>query len=110
MTSASQPLISGLERAVAVDVHFDLGLVFWSDLRDKTISRANIDGSNVSTIIHNHGACAGLAVEWMSNLLYWTDTIYDIIEVSNVNGSNRRTLFFLGSDKPRGIALDPHSG
>ena len=110
MTSASQPIISGLELAVAVDVHFDLGLVFWSDVRDKTITRANIDGSNVSTIIHTQGACDGLAVEWMSNLLYWTDTTHDIIEVSNLNGSNRRTLFSLGLHKPRGIALDPHSG
>ena len=110
VTSASQPIISGLELAVAVDVHFDLGLVFWSDFKNKTLSRANIDGSNVSTIIHNNGSCAGLAVEWMSNLLYWTDERSHVIEVSNLNGSNRRTLFSLGLDKPRGIALDPHSG
>ena len=93
-----------------MDVHFDLGLVFWSDIRDKTISRANIDGSNVSTIIHVQGLCYGLAVEWMSNLLYWTNEYLDVIEVSNLNGSNKRTLFSLGLDKPRGIALDPHSG
>ena len=93
-----------------MDVHFDLGLVFWSDVADKTISQANIDGSNVSTIIHTPGVCDGLAVEWVSHLLYWTDTTYDIIEVSNLNGSNRRRLFSLGLDEPRGIALDPHSG
>ena len=110
VTSASQPIISGLNIAVAVDVHFDLGLVFWSDMIDLTISRANIDGSNVSTIIDVQGVCDGLAVEWVSNLLYWTDTTHDIIEVSNLNGSNRRTLFSLGLHKPRGIALDPHSG
>ena len=110
MTSASHPIISRLPYAVALDVHFDLGLVFWSDVRDKTISRANIDGSNVSTIIHTQGACYGLAVEWMSNLLYWTDEHLDVIEVSNLNGSNRRTLFSLGLDEPQGIALDPHSG
>ena len=103
-------MISGLNAAVAVDVHFDLGLVFWSDAADKTISRANIDGSNASSIIHLQGECLGLAVEWVSNLLYWTDEYLDVIEVSNLNGINRRTLFSLGLDRPRGIALDPHSG
>ena len=110
-TSALQPVISGLTRAIAVDVHFALGLIFWSDVQDQTISRANIDGSNISTIIRVQGVCEGLAVEWMSNKLYWTDVIHDVIEVAQLDGSNRRVLISFGlADKPRGIELDPRRG
>ena len=93
-----------------MDVHFTLGLVFWSDVNNLTISRAKIDGSNISTIIHVKGICDGLAVEWMSNLLYWTDNTHDVIEVAQLDGSNRRVLISLGLDEPRGIALDPRRG
>ena len=97
-----------------MDVHFRLGLVFWStndatDLSDLTISRANIDGSNISTVIHLRGFCEGLSVDWMSSRLYWTDAAHDVIEVANLDGTGRRVLIDLGLDKPRGIAVDPHS-
>ena len=113
-TSVFRSIVSGLKTAVAVEVHFRLGLVFWStnddtDPSDLSISRANIDGSNISTVIHLRGLCEGLSVDWMSYRLYWTDATHDKIEVANLDGTDRRELIDLGLDKPRGIAVDPHS-
>ena len=107
---AYQPVVSGLSRAIAVDVHATEGLVFWSDVLEQTISRANIDGMNATTIIKVQGVCDGLAVEWMSNLLYWTDLTHDVIEVAQLDGSNRRVLISLGLDQPRGLVVDPRKG
>ncbi|KAL9960408.1 hypothetical protein ACROYT_G033860 [Oculina patagonica] len=109
-TSAVRSIISGLTRAVAIDVHFSLGYIFWSDVTERNIKRFHIDLARTKTIIAGIGVCDGLAVDWRSSKLYWTDTTYENISVSDLNGNNRRTLINLGLDEPRGIALDLDSG
>ena len=105
---AYQPIISGLSRPTAVEVHIREGLLFWSDLSHKTISRANIDGTNASTIIDMQGYCYGLAVDWISNLLYYTG--YDVIEVAHLNGTNRKVLVSFDLDRPEDLIVDPRRG
>lgn len=109
--SSSKPVFQRLTRAVAIDVHVNRRLIFWSDVIEKNIKRANIDGSNISIIIDNTvGICDGLAVEWTTDLLYWSDTNVNTIEVARLDGSKRTVLVTSQLDKPRGIALDPSSG
>ena len=109
-TSTTHSVVSGLTNAIAIDVHFSLGYIFWSDVSEQNIKRSAIDGSSVTTIITNVGVCDGLAVEWRTSQLYWTDTTYDKISVSDVSGNNQNTLLSLGLDEPRDIALDPDQG
>ena len=109
-TSATHSLVSGLTRAIAVDVHFSLGYIFWSDVSERNIKRSSTDGSSLTTIISGIGFCDGLAVEWRTSQLYWTDTTSDVISVSDLSGNNQRSLISLGLDEPRDIALDPDSG
>ena len=109
-TAAVRSIISGLRRAVAIDVHFSFGYIFWSDVTEQNIKRFRIDLASTTTIITGVGVCDGLAVDWRSSQLYWTDTTYDNISVSDLDGNNQRTLFSLGLDEPRGIALDLDSG
>ncbi|XP_078343309.1 P-selectin-like isoform X2 [Oculina patagonica] len=106
----SHPVISGLSRAVALDIHYSLGYIFWSDVTELNIKRANVDGSSIKVIHNNTGLCDGLAVEWNSSLLYWTDTTNNTISVSDLEGNNKRILVSSNLDKPRGIALDPNYG
>ena len=104
-TAAISPVISGLTRAVAIDVHFSLGYIFWSDVREQNIKRLQIGGS-ATTIITGIGVCVGLAVDWRSSELYWTDTTYDTISISDLDGNNQRTIINFGLEEPRAIALD----
>lgn len=106
----SYQIITGISRAVAVDVHFTLGYIFWSDVNEKKIKRSCIDGTNVTTINNNVGVCDGLAVEWKSSHLYWTDTTSNTISVSDLEGNNTRILVSASLDEPRGIVLDPEQG
>ena len=106
-TAAVHSIISGLTRAVAIDVHFSLGYVFWSDVTEKNIKRFSIDTASTTTIITGTGVCYGVAVDWRTSQLYWTDETYNKISVSDINGNNQRTLISSGLDKPRAIALDP---
>ena len=109
-SSATHSVVSGLTRAIAVDVHFSLGYIFWSDVSERNIKRSSTGGSGLTTIITGIGVCDGLAVEWRTSQLYWTDTTYDKISVSDLSGNNKRSLLSSGLDEPRDIALDPDSG
>ncbi|XP_066030607.1 sushi, von Willebrand factor type A, EGF and pentraxin domain-containing protein 1-like isoform X7 [Pocillopora verrucosa] len=108
--NTSSQIISGLSRVIALDVHYSLGYIFWTDVSDLNIKRSCIDGTNVTIIHSTTGTCDGLAVEWMRYQLYWTDTTDDVIRVSDLEGKNTRILISLGLDEPRGIALDPERG
>ena len=103
-------MVTGLTRAVALDVHFSMGYIFWSDVSEQNIKRSGIDGSSITTIITNIGVCDGLAVQWTTSELYWTDTTHDAISKSDLSGNNQQTVLSLGLDEPRDIALDPDKG
>ena len=100
-------VILGLTRAVAIDVHFSLGFIFWSDVTELNIKRLRIDDENTTTVITNIGVCDGLAVQWRTSQLYWTDTTYNRISVSDLDGNNQLTLISSALEEPRAIALDP---
>ena len=110
-TQTVESLVSKLTRAVALDVDFAKGYIYWSDIVEQGIKRANIDGTNITTLFSKDVVtCDGLAVDWRSGLLYWTDTYYNTIEVADVGANNkpRRVLFDKELDEPRGIAVDPN--
>ena len=106
-SAETYPIFSNLTRAVAIDVHFSLGYIFWSDVTERNIKRANIDGTNI-TLLHNNTESDGLAVEWMSSQLYWTDR-NGAISISDLKGNNRRILHPSKHWRAtyRGIVLDP---
>lgn len=106
----STPIITGISRAVSLDVHLSLGYIFWTDVTEKKIKRSCIDGTNITVINDTIGVCDGLAVDWKSSQLYWTDTTSDTISVSDLEGNNTRILVSVSLDEPRGIVLDPEQG
>ncbi|PFX23095.1 Low-density lipoprotein receptor-related protein 6, partial [Stylophora pistillata] len=105
-TSGVRSIISGLTRSVALEIHFNLGYIFWSDVTEKNIKRFRIDSGSITTIITNIGVCDGLAVNWKTSKLYWSDTTYNKISISDLSGYNQRTLISSSLDEPRDIALD----
>lgn len=107
--STVTPVVTGLSRAVAIDVHFSLGYIFWSDETDLNIKRFHIGGS-ATTIITGIRICNGMAVHWRASQLHWTDRVYDKISVSDLNGNNQNNLIYSELDSPRDIALDPDKG
>ena len=107
--NASHSLISNLSSSAAVDFHYELGYMFWSDIYERNIKRSNMDGTNI-TVIQVIADCYGLAVEWNSMQLYWTDWRNRSISVSDLEGNNRRVFNCSISDYPIGIVLDPDEG
>ncbi|KAM4771433.1 nidogen-1 [Rhinophrynus dorsalis] len=85
--------------------------VYWTDISGPSISRANINGGEPTTIIKTDlGSPEGIAVDHLGRNMFWTDSIRNSIEVAKLDGSNRRVLFDTDLENPRGIVADAPKG
>ncbi|XP_055957563.1 low-density lipoprotein receptor-related protein 4 [Patella vulgata] len=103
--------INDLHNVIALDYDYKDNKVYYTDVYLDVIRRADLNGSNVETVIEKQlSTTDGLAVDWIAKNIYWTDTGRDVIEVARTDGSCRRTLISSGLDEPRAIALFPKKG
>ena len=87
------------------------GKMYWTDTILDKISRADLNGSNVETVIeHGIHTADGLAVDSIGKKIYWTDDGHNLIQVANLDGSMRSVLIHERHDKPRAIALHYEKG
>ena len=105
-------MISDQKSAVGLDFDFAEGNIYWSDIENDTIKRADVEnGSDVEVIIKEDvDTPEGIAVDWINKKLYWTDAGTLRIEVADLNGENRLSLVQSGLWKPRAIAVHPFIG
>ena len=91
--------------------------IYWTDWHEGTISRANLDGSNIETLITGLDNPHSVALDITDGKMYWVD--YDLfadedgtgkIQRANLDGSNIETLVATGSDGLFDIALDVAGG
>ncbi|MCY3868972.1 MAG: hypothetical protein OXG87_05395 [Gemmatimonadetes bacterium] len=73
--------------------------IYWTDsgtggdnpLQDDKIQRANLDGSNVETLLTYDNALRiprGIALDVAAGKMYWTDSVTDSIRRANFDGSD----------------------
>ncbi|XP_071508194.1 uncharacterized protein [Diadema antillarum] len=98
---------NGLQTPVAVGFDPVEGLVYWSDIRARTVSAASINGTNQRVVLDNLGTPDGLFVDSESYTLFWTDTASDEIGAVHLNGSDRRIIVNTTLDEPRDIIVLP---
>jgi hypothetical protein len=120
-------LVQGLKMApdgVAVDKEH--GYLYWTNMgkpsvNDGSIQRANLDGSNVVTVVPEGGTFTAkqLKIDKKNGKLYWSDREGMRVMRANLDGSHVETLVQTGaSDEDRkdatrwcvGIALDTDRG
>lgn len=105
-------LLFVLNNNLPVGIAFDCakGSLYYTDIIDKAISKAGLNGSHDITILTGLISPEGLAIDWISRNIYWTDSLKRAIQVSRLNGSSVRTLISDDLINPRGIALHPGLG
>ena len=112
-------------QSIALDVAG--GKMYWTDsgtggpnsLEDDKIQRANLDGSNVETLLTFQNQLRvprGIALDVAAGKMYWTDIVRDRIRRANLDGTEAEDLVLtrtiagqsLGgpATTPRDIALD----
>jgi DNA-binding beta-propeller fold protein YncE len=88
------------------------GKLYWTDPGNSTIKRANLDGSNLETlmaypvVVHP----GGLALDLTEKKMYWTDRSTEAVMRANLDGSAPKALLWanynLFATFPVSIALD----
>lgn len=100
-----------LNNVISLDYDSVDGKVYYTDVFLDVIRRADLNGSNMETVIgHGLKTTDGLAVDWVARNLYWTDTGRNTIEASRLDGSCRKVLVNNSLDEPRAIAVFPRKG
>ena len=85
------------------------GKIYWTDDDLQEIRRANLDGTNVETIVTELASSLGIAIDPVGEKIYWTDWAKSKIQRANLDGTNVETIVG-GLEQPFGIAVDPLGG
>ena len=81
------------------------GKLYWTDWVRGTISRADVDGSGIETLLTDLPGPEQIALDLAGGKMYWTDWRGYTISRANLDGSGRETLL-AGLRNPESIALD----
>ncbi len=84
--------------------------LYFADEGTHSIREANLDGSNVTTIVSGLSAPRGVAIDYATQQLYWTDAFAHVIQCSNLDGTDVQTVLSLPNATLNTIALDPADG
>jgi DNA-binding beta-propeller fold protein YncE len=103
-----EDLVTGLIAPMGIALDSVAGKVYWTDMHQdaKRIQRANLDGSNVQTLIVGYQP-TGIALDLYSGKMYFAD-VYDVYR-ANLNGSGVE-LVTDDFEMPWGIALNVETG
>ncbi|KAJ2950571.1 hypothetical protein O0L34_g8817 [Tuta absoluta] len=102
--------LKDLKRALTVDFDPKSENIYWADSLAKTISRARLDGSEQSVVIHSAGVPDSIAIDPLARNLYWTDPVTDTINVARLDGTSQKVLIHDELYDPRALALHPTAG
>jgi len=88
--------------------------IYWSMATtgmEGEIRRANLDGTEIETVVSGYGKPARIALDASGGKIYWTDYAFDVVRRANVDGSDVEDLFLVGDNlNPGGLALDLSAG
>ena len=100
----------GLESPFGIALDVAAGKMYWTNFGTASIQRANLDGSQVETLVSTGlEGPVGIALDVAAGKMYWTDRGADRIQRANLDGSQVETLVD-GLGLLDGIALDVVAG
>ncbi|MGI8924159.1 MAG: hypothetical protein ACR2HJ_09010 [Fimbriimonadales bacterium] len=95
-----------------LDVDLQGGKMYWADVNDSIIRRANLDGSGQENLLKLSGKelpfPSALAVHNPSRKFYWGDQTLGTMNRANLDGSDSEVLF--STSFHRGLAIDSVNG
>jgi sugar lactone lactonase YvrE len=111
--SSAGPLLStSFHSGIAFDTMN--GKIYWSTSITSTegeILRADLDGSNVETVVTGANKPGPIALDIAGGKIYWTDYTVDMVRRADLDGSEVENLYVVGPNlNPDGIALDLDTG
>uniref|UniRef100_T1KEV8 EGF-like domain-containing protein n=1 Tax=Tetranychus urticae TaxID=32264 RepID=T1KEV8_TETUR len=99
--------LQNINSAVSLDWDYPSLSIFWSDVTNDTINRADWHGTKQTVIAGQPmDSPSGLAVDWIGNNVYWSDSGRNVIEVALFDGGIRSIVIWSGLDRPRDVVVD----
>jgi hypothetical protein len=104
-------VMTGHWRPTGISLDLTAGKMYWADYFYGEIRRANLDGSNVETLIAGLSSPNHVVVDAANGFLYFTHGLFtpSFVSRSNLDGSGFTTLVS-GESGASGLALDAASG
>jgi len=114
-------IVSNLANPIGLALDVNGNQVYWAERGRRTISRAELDGSNIEGLIDDATAPIdvaplGLTIDLDNSKLYWTsaatnggNSVPGQISRADLDGSNTESVVTSGLDRPIGIALNTSS-
>lgn len=94
---------------LALDV--SRGHMYWSELDEGSIKRANLDGSGITGIISGLNMPENIVIDSIRQHIYWVDQTLGSIWRANLDGSGMGRFIYLGWDSnPADLAIDVVGG
>ena len=95
----------GFPSSTLSDVELDLqgGKIYWTDQTTQKIQRADLDGTNVETLVEDWGR--HIALDLIGGKIYWGDPYVGILR-ANLDGSEKET-FYANNLDVMGMAIGP---
>lgn len=91
-------------RCLALDL--DAGKMYWTEFSSNRIRRADLDGTNIETIVADLSGPTGLAILPNAQQLFWTETNANKLCRSSLTGADITTLINSGLDRPNYLTID----
>ena len=110
--SGKRIVVPNLFNIHGMDFDILTNMVYWCEVNEGTIYRANIDCDGRELIVSGLVNPEEVVIDWLNRTLYWCDFGNGRIEYSELDGTDRRLLLQLSAsnDQPRGMAIDPFDG
>jgi len=87
------------------------GHMYWSELDEGSIKRANLDGSEIRRIITGLNMPEAMAIDSLRRHIYWVDQTRGSIWRANLDGSDVRRFIYRGhNSNPSDLAIDVVGG
>ncbi len=96
-----------------LDIDFQAGKMYWADVNDLKIRRANLDGTGQEDLIDLPGGKepafpSAVAVDSAGGKIYWGDQTLSTLNRANLDGTGQELL--LSTPFHRGLAIDGLNG
>lgn len=101
-------ITTGLSGPSGIALDVAGGKMYWTD--SYSIKRANLDGSEMETVVTGLSFAFDIALDISNGKMYWTDIGLTKIQCANLDGSEVTDLTTNALYDPWGIALDISSG
>ena len=103
-------LESVLHTPNSISIDSEAGMMYWTDSVLGTLRQANLDGSDIKTVVSGRVNPGKAALDVQAGKVYWTDSTPGVIQRANLDGSGIEDLITEGMNFPSDIALDTLAG